>query len=88
VSPLVQRVFCWYSELLCIFAEQVQISQNIDVIDLLIKGPVHGENCVHMCIVKKYISLCYFGPHFLCIFVCCIFFEIATIFEVFYSKQL
>jgi hypothetical protein len=35
VSPLVQRVFCCYSELLCIFAEQVQISQNIDVIDFI-----------------------------------------------------
>jgi hypothetical protein len=35
VSPLVQRVFCCYSELLCVFAEQVQISQNIGVIDLI-----------------------------------------------------
>jgi hypothetical protein len=35
VSPLVQRVFCCYSELLCVFAEQVQISQNIDVIDFI-----------------------------------------------------
>jgi hypothetical protein len=36
VSPLMYRVFCCCcSELLCIFAEQVQISQNIDVIDLI-----------------------------------------------------
>jgi hypothetical protein len=79
VSPLVQRVFCCYSELLCVFAEQVQISQNIDVIDLLIKEPVHGENCVNMCIVKSYF-LVLFWTSFLCIFVCCIFFEFATIF--------
>jgi hypothetical protein len=35
VSPLVQRVFCYYSELLCVFAEQVQICQNMDVIDFI-----------------------------------------------------
>jgi hypothetical protein len=49
------------------------------VVILLIKGPVHVENCVHMCIVKLYF-LVLFWTSFLCIFVCCTFFEIATIF--------
>jgi hypothetical protein len=52
---------------------------------LLIKGPVHGENCVKMRIVKLYF-LVLFWTSFLMYFVCCTFFEIATIFEIFYSK--
>jgi hypothetical protein len=51
---------------------------------LLIKEPVHGEKCVKSCC--KNMFHCVFGPHFLCICVCCIFFEIATIFEIFIAS--
>jgi hypothetical protein len=62
---------CVYSRNRCKF---------LTILTLLIKGPVHGEKCVKMFIVKSYLIV--FLDLIFMYFVCCIFFKIATIFEI------
>jgi hypothetical protein len=86
VSPLMQRVFCCYSDC-CVYirGSGANFLRILTLLILLIKGPVHGENCVNMCIVNVF-SLCYFGPHFY-VFLYVVYFLRLQLFFEFFSKQ-
>jgi hypothetical protein len=83
VSPLEKGFFvvavncCVYSRNRCIF---------LRILILLIKGPVHGENCVNMIVVKSYFLVLFWTSFFMYFCMLYIFWD-CNYFWDFYSKQ-
>jgi hypothetical protein len=72
---------CVYSRNRCKFL------RILTLLILLVKGPVHGEKCVNMCIVKSYFLVLFWTSLFLCILYVVYFLRLQLFFEVFIAND-